>query len=79
MTRKQRLTVPEAELAGLARLLVDPAFRSAVATPPSGEGMHYRLRITGDQPLDVTYQVNVPPPAVTVINRIDWLSGRAGP
>jgi len=74
-----RRTVPEAELAGLARLLVDPSFRSAETTSPPSEGMHFHLLITGDQPFEVTYRVAVPPKALEVINRIDWLSGRDGP
>lgn len=59
------------ELNGLRRRIVDPDLRTAEPTPPSGEGLVYRIVVTGDAPLDVTYRGTPPPPATDFFNYLD--------
>jgi len=62
------------EWTALVDMLVDPSFRLAEGTPPSGEGLVYRVKITGDQPMDATYRGEPPQALVQLLNRLDWLA-----
>lgn len=60
----------------LVSMLLDPGFRLVEGTPPSREGMVYRVKITGDQPMDATYRGAPPPLVVALLNRLDYLAKR---
>lgn len=62
------------EWKGLLEMLVDPGFRLAEGRPPSGESMVYRVKISGDQPMDATFRGDPPPPLTNLLNRLDWLA-----
>ncbi len=62
------------EWTALLEMLVDPAFRLAEGKPPSGEGVVYKVKITGDTPMDATFRGDPPPSLVNLLNRLDWLA-----
>ncbi len=58
----------------LLDMLIDPGFRLAEGTPPPGEGMVYRVKITGDSPMDATFRGEPPQALVQVMNRLDYFA-----
>jgi len=62
------------EWAALLDMLVDPTFRLAEGTPPSSEGVVYKVKISGDTPMDATFRGAPPPSLVNLLNRLDWLA-----
>lgn len=74
-TRREH-ALSEEELRALSAQLVDPAFRTAAAHGPSGEGMATRIQIIGDTALDVTYHGDPPPPVIALLNHVDYLAKR---
>ena len=62
------------EWTALLEMLVDPGFRLAEGKPPSGEGVVYKVQITGDAPMDATFRGDPPPSLVNLLNRLDWLA-----
>lgn len=62
------------EWTALLEMLVDPGFRLAEGKPPSGEGVVYKVKITGDAPMDATFRGDPPPSLVNLLNRLDWLA-----
>ena len=59
---------------GLLDMLIDPGFRLAEGTPPSGEGLVHRVKITGDPPMDATFRGEPPQSLVKVLNRLEYLA-----
>ncbi|MBA3547122.1 MAG: hypothetical protein H0T76_11610 [Nannocystis sp.] len=72
--KKSDRPLKDEEWSALLDMLVDPGLRLATDTPPSSEGMVYRVKITGDQPMDQTYHGSPPPLLVQLLNRLDWLA-----
>lgn len=62
------------EWTALLDKLVDPGFRLIESRPPSSEGMVYKIKITGDQPMEVTIRGEPPPPLVALLNHLDYLA-----
>jgi hypothetical protein len=62
------------EWTALLDMLVDPGFRLLQDRPPSGEGTVYRVKITGDRPMELAIHGEPPPQLVALLNHLEYLA-----